>query len=364
MKVQKLLTLVFCSIIVFSSCKSDDDNTKTCNDGYFENQAGECINQEELLGEILIDATNNVILQTYEDLKNNSNQLNIAVANLIEDRTLQNLDIARQAWVAARAPWEQSEGFLFGPVDSEGLDPAIDSWPINKADLGTILNGNTEINENFVNSLEGTFKGFHAIEYLLWDESIDLLSPQTSDRVFDYLLAATFILKNDATTLYNLWNVAYKTNVLEAGSTNSVYPSKKAAIEELIDGLIVIADEVANGKIGDPLSQNNPSLEESQFSHNSKKDFADNIRSIQNIYVGKNGVGLSYLIKELNSTVDNNIINEIQNGIEAIQNIPGTFTDAIPTTSNSHKSALSAQAKIRLILELLEQDIKPLISNL
>ena len=36
-------------------------------------------------------------------------------------------------------PWEQSEGFLFGPVETEGIDPGIDSWPVNMADLDAVL---------------------------------------------------------------------------------------------------------------------------------------------------------------------------------------------------------------------------------
>ena len=43
------------------------------------------------------------------------------------------------AWVAARVPWEQSEGFLFGPVDTFGYDPAMDSWPVNRTDLDAVL---------------------------------------------------------------------------------------------------------------------------------------------------------------------------------------------------------------------------------
>ena len=37
-------------------------------------------------------------------------------------------------------PWEQSEAFLFGPVDILGLDPNMDSWPLDQVAIVNILN--------------------------------------------------------------------------------------------------------------------------------------------------------------------------------------------------------------------------------
>ena len=34
-------------------------------------------------------------------------------------------------WITAREPWETSEAFLFGPVADKGLDPNMDSWPLD-----------------------------------------------------------------------------------------------------------------------------------------------------------------------------------------------------------------------------------------
>lgn len=42
--------------------------------------------------------------------------------------------------MVAREPWEKSEAFLFGPVDAMGLDPNMDSWPLDQASIIQILN--------------------------------------------------------------------------------------------------------------------------------------------------------------------------------------------------------------------------------
>jgi putative iron-regulated protein len=61
-------------------------------------------------------------------------------------------------------PWESSEGFLFGPVDVLGVDPAIDSWPLNTPDLTTFLNSNPAATKADVAAAGDDLRGFHAIE--------------------------------------------------------------------------------------------------------------------------------------------------------------------------------------------------------
>src|SRR5215211_3417273 len=83
---------------------------------------------------LLADVPSKVILPTYVDLEAKAGALHAAVVTLDGGVTEDNLATAREAWRATRRPWEQSEGFLFGPV-AQGIDPSIDSWPVNVADL-------------------------------------------------------------------------------------------------------------------------------------------------------------------------------------------------------------------------------------
>ena len=62
-----------------------------------------------------------------------------AVAALRENPGDATLGAACEAWIAARLPWEASEGFLFGPVDFNGYDPALDTWPVNRTDLEGVI---------------------------------------------------------------------------------------------------------------------------------------------------------------------------------------------------------------------------------
>jgi len=349
----KNVLISFLAISILFSCSSDDEPDIVISD----------------YSNILSNTGNNVILKTYESLADAGSALQVATQNLENDPTAANLELAKQAWVNARSLWEQSEGFLFGPVDQEGLDPSLDSWPVNVTDLNNVLASSNALTVEFLAQQEGTLKGFHTVEFLLWGENSNKQVTDFTDREFEYLAAAAGALSQDTEQLYTLWNPAggnYISNITTAGSGSPVYVSQKSALEEITNALIIIADEVANGKINDPLSQQDLTLEESRFSANSKADFADNMRSIDNIYKGTfgsfgNGQSLAEIIKAENADVDAQLTSDITDAIQKIENIPGTFSDAV---INNSDIVAEAQLAVRTLQATLEQDILPIISNL
>lgn len=312
---------------------------------------------------------NDVILATYEDLAVKGNFLKVATDALQLNPTEANLITAKNAWIAARSPWEQSEGFLFGPVDQEGIDPSIDSWPVNVVDLNNVLNSSNALTVSFLKQQEGTLKGFHTIEFLLWGENGVKKINDFNPRQFEYLAACSGVLAEDVATLYDLWKPTggnFIRNVLEAGKNSTLYISQKSALEEISNALIVIADEVGNGKINDPFSASDLSLEESRFSANSKADFADNMRSIKNIYLGTyesqgDGKGLSVIIKNKDAVLDTEVKTAIDLAINKITSINGTFSDAV---FNNRASIDAAQKAVRDLQELFESKVNPIISDL
>ena len=84
------------------------------------------------LEKIVENYTDRVVLPTYQTLCERNNALLKAVKDLSSSRTDENFRKAANAWLLAREPWEKSEAFLFGPVDALGLDPNMDSWPLDQ----------------------------------------------------------------------------------------------------------------------------------------------------------------------------------------------------------------------------------------
>ena len=360
MKLYKVWTL-FCCVLLTSAyiigCGSDDDE-----DEHHDHDHGEAFDASTMLNEF----ANTVVLATYTDLDNKARDLLAAVKALEGDTSQGNLEKAQQAWIATRTPWEQSESFLFGPVDTQGLDPALDSWPVDHVNLQSVLDSGEALTVDFVSGLEDTQKGFHTIEFLLFREGNQRKASDITPRELEYLLSTTENLKASTSQLRLAWapeGENFSSAVAQAGTGSAVYPSQSSAVQEMVNGMITIADEVANGKISDPFNESDTTLVESQFSFNSISDFQDNIRGIQNVYMGKfkmDGQGLDEFISSENPELDTRFQQEVQAAIDAIGGIPDPFRDAITTNRGAVQAAIDAVSTVQ---QTLEQDILPLVQS-
>ena len=323
---------------------------------------------------IVEDYTSTVVLPTYQTLDEKAAGLKGAVDTFLDDSTQGNLDAARQAWIDSRTPWERSEAFLFGPVDSNGYDPALDSWPVNKTDLDGILTGGDELNEEYLANLDPAVKGFHTIEYLLFGEGGTKTPDDFTDREKTYLKLTTAELAGVATDLAKSWtegvdgNQPYKAVFMTAGgSDNTAYPSLQSAGQQIVDGMAIIVDEVGNGKIADPYTEKDPTLVESQFSYNSLTDFANNIKGVKAAYMtqsidGASGNSLSSWVAEQDADLDSRVKSEIDAAIAAIEAIPEPFRDAITDDAGREKIQAAIDA-LSTLQTTLEGDLKKLVSG-
>ena len=120
-----------------------------------------------------------VALPTYKDLAAKNKALLAAVQALQKSPSNATFEAACEAWLASRQPWETSEAFLFGPVSELGLDPNMDSWPLDQDGIvqvmkeqkwssfqwtGEYAEGNEAI------EAAQSLRGFHTLEYLLFKD--------------------------------------------------------------------------------------------------------------------------------------------------------------------------------------------------
>ncbi len=359
MKLYKVWAL-FCCLLLASAfiigCGSDDETEQD------DLAQGEAFDASTMLN----DFANTVVLATYTELDNKAGELLAAVKALESDTSQANLQKAQQAWIATRTPWEQSESFLFGPVDTQGLDPALDSWPVDHVNLQSVLDSGDTLTVDFVSGLEDTQKGFHTIEFLLFREGDQRKASDITERELEYLVSTTENLKASTSQLRLAWapeGENFSSKVAQAGVGSDVYTSQSAAVQEMVNGMITIADEVANGKISDPYNESDTTLVESQFSFNSITDFQDNIRGIQNVYMGKfksDGQGLNDFVSGKDPGLDSRFQSEVQAAIDAIGAIPDPFRDSITANRGAVQAAIDAVSKVQ---QTLEQDILPLVQS-
>ena len=336
--------------------------------------SGSFIDQNsELTATVIENYVDDVVIATYYDLRLKATVLREAVED-IEGGTQADVQAAADAWTAARIPWEQSEAWLFGPVDFKGHDPALDSWPVNRTDLDTVLALPDVLTEEYVSALPPEEKGFHTAEYLLFREGETRNLNDFTTREIQYLIATAKDIESTAIELHEDWAEGAEPygDVLRnaGGDGNTVYPSLLSGIEEMINGMSIILDEVANGKIADPYDEQDVELVESQFSFNSRADFAHDIVGVLNAYKGCRVVslddrtceaaGLDDLVEQSDSALAERVENEINAAIDAILAISQPFRDAI-TDADQADEIEAAQEAINNVFNTLNGPVLALV---
>lgn len=336
--------------------------------------------------EVIQNVSYNVILKTYADFWRKSQELQAAVDTLTAQPTQRNLENAQNAWRAARYSYEVSEGFLFGPMDSLGIDPMIDTWPLALSDLKKILASQYDIDTEFVRGLPSEVQGFHAIEYFLFGEGIvsNTRSVRTiTAREFAYLTAATELLNEQVNLLISSWtehhdpedlnSLAYYDILRQPGPNNPIYTSEEAVMAEFGNGIVGILAEASGAKLPDATGETpedaNARLEESPFSWNSLNDYMSNVDSIYNVYTGTfgglgRGLGLKALVAEKDAPLAQAVEAQILLSRQKIADIAGpegiSFGRAIKTPDGRAR-IFAAIAELKKLEAMFVNQVNPLL---
>lgn len=135
-------------------------------------------NDDQALKAIVDTYVDKVVLPTYNSLRLKTETLEMAVNHLANHPSTEAFKQAADAWIDAREPWETSEAFLFGPVDEKGLDPNMDSWPLDvdaikdvmrSGKIEELINWSEGDNEEQVEAVQNV-RGFHTLEFLLFKD--------------------------------------------------------------------------------------------------------------------------------------------------------------------------------------------------
>lgn len=351
-----LFTIAIGSISLFSCNKKEKEKEE------------DAANFDVLKKEVLTNISGTVIYATYADLETKSQNLYNSLSAFNNSNSEADLTSSRNAWKEVRSAWEQSEGFLFGPVSIDNIDPRLDTWPIDFARIDSVLSTNEVLTESYVNNLEEALKGFHPLEFLLWGSNGNKSASNFTIREKEFMMALAINLKQLCSDVKNGWipgnTSSYHTHLSIAGNGSTVYTTERAAFEEIIDALIGICDEVANGKIAEPFNTQDASLEESPFAKNSITDFKNNMISVQNIYTGKyatDGKGLEDILKEKNLSMDAGVKAKISAAIQSLNNITIPFGEAIVSQRTQVQKSIDA---INDLKNYLEASVKPFMQTI
>jgi predicted lipoprotein len=312
---------------------------------------------------LLKNFTDDVVLVVYHDMESKSLALKDALITLRDNPSEQALQKSREAWLSVRTPWEQSEGFLTGPVDSQGLDPAMDTWPVQPNEINDEI---AKVEGNRLRDLSQvgvSAKGFHAIEFLLFgEEGSKTLATQTAAER-SYLVSLAGSVHDVIAVLLSSWEESfedgpsYRERLLNSGvADNGAFATSRAAIDDVVEKLSGIADEVGTVKIGGPHGDKRAPIE-SEYSDNSLRDFEDNIRGLRFVYQGSttgavHPSSIKSRVTAKDPALDARIEQLIDDAIAAIQRIPAPFRTSAASPAADAKIT-AAETVLRDLRDLL-----------
>lgn len=140
---------------------------------FFQNSAS----TDAVCDPIVANIVDNVIVPTSRDLMNLNTTLQQKIIAFQQNPSTKGFADLGDAWIASRQPWESFEAFLFGPVSDDGLDPNMDSWPLDRDGIVNLLNsqdwsqmewtGTYDEESEKIAAAQG-LRGFHTLEFLIF----------------------------------------------------------------------------------------------------------------------------------------------------------------------------------------------------
>ena len=166
------------TVVAMNACADLESLLKNDLKSYISNN-NNGINSDAVLNPVVTRYVDAEVVPTYKNLKEKNDALYNAVIALADNPSNKAFETACAAWITAREPWEKSEAFLFGPVDEMGLDPNMDSWPLDQNAIVQILNSQSwsdlewsdDDDDAAVESAQNV-RGFHTLEFLLYKNGV------------------------------------------------------------------------------------------------------------------------------------------------------------------------------------------------
>ncbi|MEO5326259.1 imelysin family protein [Mesorhizobium sp. CC13] len=303
-----------------------------------------------------------IALAKYEDSLVTAKALDAAVEALIAKPSEETMKAAREAWKAARIPYQQTEVYRFGNAIVDDWEGRVNAWPLDEGlidyvdkSYGTesdenslytanvIANASIEINGQKVDAskitpefLSGTLQeaggieanvatGYHAIEFLLWGQDLNGTGPGAGNRPYtdydaanctggncdrrgQYLAAATDLLVADLEEMVGNWKAD------GAARKALVDGDPKAGISTILTGMGSLSyGELAGERMKLGLLLHDPEEEHDCFSDNTHISHLYDAVGIRNAYLGSykridgstvEGPSVSGLVKEADAALD------------------------------------------------------------
>ncbi|WP_150910009.1 imelysin family protein [Marinobacter halotolerans] len=314
----------------------------------------------------------------YEDALITARALDKATDRLIANPTEANLKAAKEAWLAARMPYQQTEVFRFGNAIVDDWEGQMNAWPLDEGLIDYVRNdnyqyelGNSGATANIIASNEvnvggqsldvstltpqllaslnevggseaNVATGYHAVEFLLWGQDLHGFESGAGERPVtdyaigqdcthgncerrgEYLDAVTDLLVSDLEWMVAQWAPGNEGNY----RTELVKASADKGVQKMLFGMGSLSlGELAGERMKVALEANSYEDEHDCFSDNTHNSHFYNGQGIQNVYTGTyrrvdgtlvTGPSLSDLVEKANPELDARLNSQLDASMMAL----------------------------------------------
>ncbi|PPB80794.1 putative iron-regulated protein [Albidovulum inexpectatum] len=310
-------------------------------------------------GEVL-DTYADIAHAAYSDSLQAARKLKEAVDALIATPSPETLQAAREAWIRARVPYQQTEVFRFGNPIVDDWEGRVNAWPLDEGLIDYVEMGGESDENPFaglnviahpVFTLSGrevdatritpellretlheadgieanVATGYHAIEFLLWGQDLNGHAPGAGsrpwtdyargddcthgncDRRAAYLSVVTDLLVEDLEWMASQWEEG-------AAARVAVTADESAGLRAMLTGMGSLSyGELAGERMRLGLMLNDPEEEHDCFSDNTHNSHYYDGLGIANVYLGDyvridgtrvSGPSLAELVASQDPTLD------------------------------------------------------------
>jgi putative iron-regulated protein len=321
----------------------------------------------------------NIAEAKFQDSLSTAKTLQAAVDTLIAAPSAETLEAAKQAWLAARVPYQQSEVFRFGNAIVDDWEGKVNAWPLDEglidyvdasyggpsdenalAVLNVIATPSFELSGKSIDATKITpalleeslheadgieanvATGYHAIEFLLWGQDLngtdhgagarswtdyaagDACTNDNCDRRGAYLKAATDLLVSDLEWMAAQWSTA-------GAARTGLLSNEDAGISAMLTGMGSLSyGETAGERMRLGLMLNDPEEEHDCFSDNTHNSHYYDGLGVQNVYLGEymrvngelvSGASLSDLVSAADPSLDIEMRMKLSHTMQALGRI-------------------------------------------
>ncbi|WP_349369380.1 imelysin family protein [Salinarimonas sp.] len=273
----------------------------------------------------------------YDDALASARDLRGAVDKLLADPSEETLAAARTAWIAARVPYQQTEGLRFGNPLVDAWEGKVNAWPLDEglidyvatdmygedSDENPLYTANVIASESIrvgretidastidadllralheADGVEANVStGYHAVEFLLWGQDLNGTGPGAGERPAtdfapgedcthgncerrrDYLVAATDLLIADLEEMVAAWGAG------GAARTDIAEKSAEDGLSTILTGLGSLSyGELAGERMKLGLLLHDPEEEHDCFADNTHNSHYYNQVGMQALYGGR-----------------------------------------------------------------------------